>query len=125
MDLVMWLLKHLVHSDCRSIIKIPARVIQYITLIIKWTISRMSNWSTENVPIFDIIELALCNRRFNCLAAQKYIGYSPVVPLEVCLFLIFIISRKQCLNNCSLCLKLFGWHSKVFSLITIFSNIRI
>lgn len=34
------------------------------------------------MPIFDIIELALCNRRFNCLAAQKYIGYSPVVPLE-------------------------------------------
>ncbi|XP_060208723.1 3beta-hydroxysteroid-dehydrogenase/decarboxylase [Lycium barbarum] len=66
----------------RSIIKIPARVIQYITLIIKWTISRMSNWSTENVPVFDIIELALCHRTFNCSAAQKYIGYSPVVSLE-------------------------------------------
>ncbi|CAN4121253.1 unnamed protein product [Withania somnifera] len=66
----------------RSIIKIPARVIQYITLIIKWTISRMSNWSTENVPFFDIIELTLCHRRFNCSAAQKYIGYSPVVSVE-------------------------------------------
>ncbi|KAJ8527555.1 hypothetical protein K7X08_015006 [Anisodus acutangulus] len=66
----------------RSVNKIPARVIQYITVIIKWTISRISNWSTENVPVFDIIELALCHRRFNCSAAQKYIGYSPVVSLE-------------------------------------------
>ncbi|KAL3352352.1 hypothetical protein AABB24_020405 [Solanum stoloniferum] len=66
----------------RSIIKIPAMVTQYITLIIKWISSRMSNWSTENVPVFDIIELALCHRRFNCSAAQKYIGYSPVVSLE-------------------------------------------
>ncbi|PHT52639.1 3beta-hydroxysteroid-dehydrogenase/decarboxylase isoform 3 [Capsicum baccatum] len=42
----------------------------------------MSNWSAENVPVLDIIELALCHRRFNCSAAQKYIGYSPVVSLE-------------------------------------------
>ncbi|XP_009596407.1 3beta-hydroxysteroid-dehydrogenase/decarboxylase isoform X1 [Nicotiana tomentosiformis] len=66
----------------RSMIKIPARVIQYSTLIMKWTISRMSNWNPDNVPVFDIIELALCHRRFNCFAAQKYIGYSPVVSLE-------------------------------------------
>ncbi|XP_019247540.1 PREDICTED: 3beta-hydroxysteroid-dehydrogenase/decarboxylase isoform X1 [Nicotiana attenuata] len=66
----------------RSTIKIPARVVQYSTLIMKWTISRMSNWNPDNVPAFDIIELALCHRRFNCFAAQKYIGYSPVVSLE-------------------------------------------
>ncbi|XP_047264054.1 3beta-hydroxysteroid-dehydrogenase/decarboxylase isoform X3 [Capsicum annuum] len=66
----------------RSIIKIPARFTQYVTLIIKWTISRMSNWRAENVPVLYIIELALCHRRFNCSAAQKYIGYSPVVSLE-------------------------------------------
>ncbi|XP_009799981.1 3beta-hydroxysteroid-dehydrogenase/decarboxylase isoform X1 [Nicotiana sylvestris] len=66
----------------RSMIKIPARVVQYCTLIMKWTISRMSNWNPDNVPAFDIIELALCHRRFNCFAAQKYIGYSPVVSLE-------------------------------------------
>lgn len=100
-DFACRFLKHLVLCDLRSIIKIPARFTQYVTLIIKWTISRMSNWRAENVPVLYIIELALCHRRFNCSAAQKYIGYSPVVSLEVCLIPIFIISCKQCLNNCS------------------------
>lgn len=101
----MWLPeRELVLSDCRSMIKIPARVVQYCTLIMKWTISRMSNWNPDNVPAFDIIELALCHRRFNCFAAQKYIGYSPVVSLEVRLLLkLFLISCELCLNNYSLC----------------------
>lgn len=68
----------------RPMIKLPARIFWYIVLLVKWMDSKMGSTKLDNsVPIYNIVQLASCSRTFNCSAAQKHIGYSPVVSLEV------------------------------------------
>ncbi|KAM7486788.1 hypothetical protein LguiA_002797 [Lonicera macranthoides] len=67
----------------RPIIKLPTSVFWYIVLLVKWMDSKMGSTKLDNsVPIHNIVQLASCSRTFNCSAAQKHIGYSPIVSLE-------------------------------------------
>lgn len=61
----------------RPMLKLPAIVLKYLFLLLKLMKKEMEYTSTHNM-----LSLSLCTRTFNCSAAQKQIGYSPIVPLE-------------------------------------------
>ncbi|GAA0184225.1 dehydratase [Lithospermum erythrorhizon] len=61
----------------RPTIKLPLRVARYIILQVK-----SMNSSMDCGSVHKILELSSCNRTFNCSAAQRHIGYSPIVSLE-------------------------------------------
>ncbi|KAA8527274.1 hypothetical protein F0562_034629 [Nyssa sinensis] len=67
----------------RPMIKLPARMVWYIVLLLKWIHAKMdSRILNDSAYVHNILLLASRNRTFNCSAAQKNIGYSPVVSLE-------------------------------------------
>ncbi|KAA8531429.1 hypothetical protein F0562_006218 [Nyssa sinensis] len=67
----------------RPMIKLPACVVWYIVSLAKWMCAKMdSRIFNSSGYVHNIVQLASCTRTFNCSAAQKDIGYSPVVSLE-------------------------------------------
>uniref|UniRef100_A0A5B6ZX06 Reticulon-like protein n=1 Tax=Davidia involucrata TaxID=16924 RepID=A0A5B6ZX06_DAVIN len=64
-------------------IKLPARMVWYIVLLVKWMHAKIDSRILNNSAYVDnIVQLASRTRTFNCSAAKKHIGYSPVVSLE-------------------------------------------
>eukprot|EP01018_Ginkgo_biloba_P015074 Gb_04517 [translate_table: standard] len=67
----------------RPQIRIPAKLVMPIAWMVEWTYKKLAPYGMA-VPQLtpSRIRLLSCTRTFNCSRAQKYIGYSPVVPLE-------------------------------------------
>lgn len=65
-------------SGYRPMIKLPAIVVKYIISLLK-----VMQVKIDFTSVHYIFELSSCTRTFNCSAAQKHIGYSPIVSLEV------------------------------------------
>lgn len=61
----------------RPMIKLPTRVVKYIISLLK-----AMRLKIDFTSINYIFELSSRTRTFNCSAAQKHIGYSPIVSLE-------------------------------------------
>lgn len=67
----------------RPTIKLPAMLARNIVMLVKWIHGKLDSSKLNHFTAVDnFIELALCTRTFNCSAAHKQIGYSPVVSLE-------------------------------------------
>lgn len=80
-DFVTFILEGLGYQ--RPMIKLPARMIMYTVLLVKWMHSQMNSRKLNHaVGIQNVVQLASCTRTFNCAAAQKHIGYTPIVSVE-------------------------------------------
>ncbi|XP_011007411.1 PREDICTED: 3beta-hydroxysteroid-dehydrogenase/decarboxylase isoform 3-like isoform X1 [Populus euphratica] len=66
----------------RPSIKVPARIVSYVLLVVEWIREKLGSRKYNYDISARFFHLASCTRTFNCSAAQKYIGYSPVVSLE-------------------------------------------
>ncbi|XP_028111693.1 3beta-hydroxysteroid-dehydrogenase/decarboxylase isoform X2 [Camellia sinensis] len=67
----------------RPMIKLPATLVWYTVLLVKWMHAKMASTKLNgSAPLHGVVRLALRTSTFNCSAAQKHIGYSPVVSLE-------------------------------------------
>ncbi|KAK9288132.1 hypothetical protein L1049_016580 [Liquidambar formosana] len=67
----------------RPLIKLPSRMVWYILLLVNWMREKLGSRKYNlSASAHNILQLASRNRTFNCSAAQKHIGYSPVVSLE-------------------------------------------
>ncbi|KAI4324346.1 hypothetical protein L6164_023893 [Bauhinia variegata] len=66
----------------RPFIKLPAKMGQYILLLLKWAHKKLELGYFNYPLIVRFILSASHTRTFNCAAAHKYIGYSPIVSLE-------------------------------------------
>lgn len=66
----------------RPFIKVPARMVWYVLLFVKWTHEKLGIKEYNHSLSAYYFRLASHTRTFNCTAAQKYIGYSPVVSLD-------------------------------------------
>lgn len=64
------------------LIKLPVSMVWRIIIFVKW-MHRKWGFPKLNHLVFRYIQLALHSRTFNCLEAQKNIGYTPVVSLKV------------------------------------------
>ncbi|KAJ9189022.1 hypothetical protein P3X46_000364 [Hevea brasiliensis] len=66
----------------RPLIKFPASMMWYVLLFVKWTHEKLGFKKYNHSLSAYYFRLASHTRTFNCNAAQKYIGYSPVVSLD-------------------------------------------
>lgn len=66
----------------RPFIKLPAKLVQYILSVLKWFHEKLGPRYFSYPLLVHFIQLASYTRTFNCMAAQKDIGYSPIVSLE-------------------------------------------
>lgn len=66
----------------RPSIKVPARIVSYVLLVVEWIREKLGSRKYNHDISARFFHVASCTRTFNCSAAQKYIGYSPVVSLE-------------------------------------------
>ncbi|GAU49291.1 hypothetical protein TSUD_89160 [Trifolium subterraneum] len=66
----------------RPFIKLPANLVQYILTVLKWFYEKLGPRYFNYPLLVHFFQLALHTRTFNCSAAQKDIGYSPIVSLE-------------------------------------------
>ncbi|EEF32885.1 hydroxysteroid dehydrogenase, putative [Ricinus communis] len=66
----------------RPLIKLPAQMVWYVLLFIKWMHEKLGFSKYNHSMSAYFFRLASHTRTFNCIAAQKYIGYSPVVSLD-------------------------------------------
>ncbi|KAK4566607.1 hypothetical protein RGQ29_002751 [Quercus rubra] len=66
----------------RPSIKVPARMAWYILLLVKWMHEKLGFSNYNHSVSAHYVQLASRSRTFNCTAAQKHFGYSPVVSLE-------------------------------------------
>lgn len=71
-------------SDYRSMIQLPAMMFKYIFLYVKWVHTQLNSIKLRHLKgIHSVVCLAASTKTFNCSAAQKHIGYSPIVSMEV------------------------------------------
>ncbi|XP_031273567.1 3beta-hydroxysteroid-dehydrogenase/decarboxylase isoform X2 [Pistacia vera] len=67
----------------RPFIRLPISLVSYIYLLVKSTCERLGLRShNHSLSVFYFVQLATHTRTFDCTAAQKHIGYSPIVSLE-------------------------------------------
>ncbi|KAL2328870.1 hypothetical protein Fmac_022297 [Flemingia macrophylla] len=66
----------------RAFIKLPANLVQYILSVLKWLHEKLGPRYFSYPLLVHFFQLASYTRTFNCIAAQKDIGYSPIVSLE-------------------------------------------
>ncbi|KAB1213068.1 3beta-hydroxysteroid-dehydrogenase/decarboxylase isoform 3 [Morella rubra] len=66
----------------RPLLKVPYRMVWYILLLVKWMHENLGFRNYNHSVSTHYIQLASRTKTFNCSAAQKHIGYSPVVSLE-------------------------------------------
>ncbi|CAL5425445.1 unnamed protein product [Camellia sinensis] len=69
-------------NDYRPMIKLPATLVWYTVLLVKWMHAKMASTKLNSSAPLHGVRLALRTSTLNCSAAQKHIGYSPVVSLE-------------------------------------------
>ena len=77
----------------------------YILLLVKWMHEKLGFSNYNHSVSAHYVQLASRSRTFNCTAAQKHFGYSPVVSLEVSLFFKFhfFLSFPMHLLICIIC----------------------
>ena len=75
---------------CRPLIKLPARMVGYLNLFLEW-MHKQLGFTKCNRSLFHYIQLASHSKTFNCSAAQKHIGYSPVVPHKVSFSWVYLV----------------------------------
>ncbi|KAF7824364.1 3beta-hydroxysteroid-dehydrogenase/decarboxylase isoform X1 [Senna tora] len=66
----------------RPSIKLPVKMVEYILLLVKRTQESLGTTYLSYPLLVHFFRLASHNRTFNCTAAKKDIGYSPVVSLQ-------------------------------------------
>lgn len=67
----------------RSMIQLPAGMFKYIFLYVKWVHNQLNSIKLRHLKgIHNVVRLAASTKTFNCSAAQKHIGYSPIVSME-------------------------------------------
>ncbi|XP_027191591.1 3beta-hydroxysteroid-dehydrogenase/decarboxylase isoform X2 [Cicer arietinum] len=66
----------------RPSIKLPANLVQYLLSVLKWLHEKLGPRCFNYPLLVHFFQLALHTRTFSCAAAQKDIGYSPIVSLE-------------------------------------------
>lgn len=68
---------------CRPLFKLPARMVLYVVSLVEWMRDKLDYRKSHPMSAQYLVCIASRTRTFNCSAAQKFIGYSPVVSLEV------------------------------------------
>ncbi|KAK7262603.1 hypothetical protein RJT34_30178 [Clitoria ternatea] len=66
----------------RPFIKLPANLVRYILSVFKWLYEKLGPRYFSYPLLVQFLHLASHTRTFNGMAAQKDIGYSPIVSLE-------------------------------------------
>lgn len=67
----------------RSMIQLPDALFKYIFLYVIWVHTQMNSIKLRHLKgIHNVVRLAASTKTFNCSAAQKHIGYSPIVSME-------------------------------------------
>ncbi|XP_061357560.1 3beta-hydroxysteroid-dehydrogenase/decarboxylase [Gastrolobium bilobum] len=66
----------------RPYIKLPDNLLQYILPVLKWLNEKLGPSYFSYPLLLHFFQLASHTRTFDCVAAQKDIGYSPIVSLE-------------------------------------------
>ncbi|KAL6342421.1 hypothetical protein AAG906_009094 [Vitis piasezkii] len=66
----------------RPLFKLPAGMVLYVLSLVEWMRDKLDFRSNHPVSAQYVVQIASRTRTFNCSAAQKHIGYSPVVSLE-------------------------------------------
>ncbi|KDP43887.1 hypothetical protein JCGZ_20897 [Jatropha curcas] len=66
----------------RPLIKLPARMVWYILLFVKWTHPKLGLQKYNHELSAYFFRLASHTRTFSCTSAQRRIGYLPVVSLD-------------------------------------------
>ncbi|XP_074340702.1 3beta-hydroxysteroid-dehydrogenase/decarboxylase isoform X2 [Apium graveolens] len=67
----------------RSMIQLHAMMFKYIFLYVKWVHTQLNSIKLRHLKgIQNVVRLAASTKTFNCSAAQKHIGYSPIVSME-------------------------------------------
>lgn len=66
----------------RPTIKLPAGMVRHIIFLVKWMHERLGSRKHSSLSAHYFVQLASCTRTFDCTAAEKHIGYSPIVPQE-------------------------------------------
>ncbi|KAA3485585.1 3beta-hydroxysteroid-dehydrogenase/decarboxylase isoform 3-like isoform X2 [Gossypium australe] len=68
---------------CRPFIKVPTWMVSYVVILSQYIHDKLGyRMYKYSVSPHYIVQLASRNRTFDCSAAQKHLGYSPVVSLE-------------------------------------------
>lgn len=85
--------------NCRPSIKLPVRLVSFVFSLLKWTHEKESLGSNYDT-VYQYALLASSTRTFNCNAAKKHLGYTPVVTLEVSLnWILFCFYLIQLLDS--------------------------
>ncbi|KAF3457717.1 hypothetical protein FNV43_RR02375 [Rhamnella rubrinervis] len=87
------------YFDCKPSIKLPSRMVLYVILFFKLMHEKLGFINTTASPPLHYFYLASHSRTFNCTAAHKHIGYSPVVSLQVSYFYVQIFSEYAYSNS--------------------------
>ncbi|GAV64310.1 3Beta_HSD domain-containing protein/Reticulon domain-containing protein [Cephalotus follicularis] len=67
----------------RPLIKVPSWMFWQIILLVKWTREKLGFRNPKySLSAHYIVQLASRTRTFDCTAAKKHLGYSPIVSLE-------------------------------------------
>ncbi|KAK1379366.1 3beta-hydroxysteroid-dehydrogenase/decarboxylase [Heracleum sosnowskyi] len=67
----------------RSMIQLPSAMFKCIFLYVKWVHTQLNSIKLRHLKgIHSVVRLAASTKTFNCSAAQKHIGYSPIVSME-------------------------------------------
>ncbi|KAE9620436.1 hypothetical protein Lal_00019069 [Lupinus albus] len=66
----------------RPFIKLPSNLVQYFLSVLRWLHEKLRPRYFSYPLLVHFFQLATHTRTFNCTAAQKNIGYSPLVSLE-------------------------------------------
>lgn len=67
----------------RPMIKLPALFVRFIALLFKWLHSEKNSMKlSSSISVENVVRLGSHTRTFDCTAAQRHIGYSPVISLE-------------------------------------------
>lgn len=67
----------------RSMMQLPGVMFKYIFLYVKWVHTQLNSIKLRHLKgIHNVVRLAASTKTFNCSAAQKHIGYSPIVSME-------------------------------------------
>ncbi|KAL5703416.1 3beta-hydroxysteroid-4alpha-carboxylate 3-dehydrogenas(decarboxylating) [Ranunculus cassubicifolius] len=66
----------------RPSVKVPARLIWFLTSLSKWVSEQLEKRNTHSILTPQIVYQFTCTTTFSCFGARNQIGYSPIVSLE-------------------------------------------
>ena len=80
---------NLLELHCRPSIKIPVSVMMPVAHVVEWTYKKFAKYGMK-VPQLtpSRIRLLSCNRTFSCSRAKDQLGYEPIVPLKVFIYIL-------------------------------------